>query len=185
MARLFLFFLLLALLSGCVAPAPVATVTSTPFSTDTPQPSETPTSSPTVTETPTVTQTATATPNAEATKQAEFEAKKAEALKMVSIKLDSPEDFATLPVLDSKKFDNGEVQEAIYWIIGNVLPPVPENLKLPNSWRIDGDEGGFRWLDYVVHQSQMLLCEYRCIKAGCYRGIFQSLATFSSMVVLR
>jgi len=65
MPRLFLFALVLALLSGCVvpvggaAPAPASTFTPTPFSTDTPQPSKTP--SPTVTETPTVAQTETAT----------------------------------------------------------------------------------------------------------------------------
>jgi len=57
MPRLFLFALVLALLSGCVvlvggaAPAPASTFTPTPFSTDTPQPSNTPTP----TETPTAT----------------------------------------------------------------------------------------------------------------------------------
>jgi hypothetical protein len=69
MPRLFLFALLLALLSGCVVPvggatpAPAPAVTSTPFSTDTPQPSKTPI--PTLTETPTATatQTETATAN--------------------------------------------------------------------------------------------------------------------------
>ena len=77
---------------------------------------------------------ATATPNAEATKQAEFETRKAEALKMVSIKLDSPEDFASLPVLDDvADFDSGKVQEAEYWLIDNVLPPA--DIKLPESWR--------------------------------------------------
>jgi hypothetical protein len=33
-------------------------------------------------------------------------------------------------------------------------------------------------------QDQMLLSGYRCLKAECYREIFQSLATFASMVVL-
>ena len=131
MPRLFLFALVLALLSGCAAPATTPTFTPTPFSTNTPQPSKTPI--------PTLTETPTATPNAEATKQTEFEAKKAEALKMVSIKLDSPEDFATLPVLDDvADFDSGKVQEAEYWLIDNVLPP--SDTKLPESWRAETNE---------------------------------------------
>src|SRR5271157_2341936 len=36
----------------------------------------------------------------------------------------------------------------------------------------------------VMHQSQMLLSVYRCIKAKCYRAIFQSLATFASIEFL-
>jgi hypothetical protein len=90
----------------------------------------------------------TATPNAEATKQAEFEAKKDEALKMVSIKLDSLEDFATLPVLDDvADFDSGNVQAVGQWLIENVLPPA--DIKLPDSWRAEGNDAvGFKMMSY-------------------------------------
>ena len=117
--------------------APVATQTAIPTATETPTSTEIP--------------TATATPDAEATKQAqqaEFEAKKAEALKMVSIKLDSPEDFATLPVLDDvNDFDSGKVQAEEYWLIDNVLPTA--NLALPSSWRTAcNDQTGFCSVSY-------------------------------------
>lgn len=99
------------------------------------------------TETPTITSTPTETPNVEATAQEQFEAKKAEALKMVSIKLDSPEDFATLPVLDDvADFDSGKVQEAEHWLIDNVLPP--SDTKLPASWRIADGGNGYYWMSY-------------------------------------
>jgi len=156
MPRLFLFALVLALLSGCAAPATTPTFTPTPFSTNTPQPSKTPI--------PTLTETPTATPNAEATKQTEFEAKKAEALKMVSIKLDSPEDFATLPVLDDvADFDSGKVQEAEHWLIENVLPPA--NINLPESWSIGGNhQTGFLIMDWD-HISEPNVKVYRFVDA--------------------
>jgi hypothetical protein len=48
----------------------------------------------------------------------------------VSIKLDSLEDFKTLPVLDDVQgFDSGKVQEIEHWLIDNVLPPA--EMKLP------------------------------------------------------
>lgn len=103
---------------------------------------------PTVTVVPSEIPTATATQNTEATKQADFEARKAEALKMVGIKLDSPEDFKTLPVLDDvNDFDSGKVQAEEQWLIENVLPPA--DTKLPTSWRTAcNDETGFCWMSY-------------------------------------
>ncbi|MEI7846483.1 MAG: hypothetical protein WCK35_11835 [Chloroflexota bacterium] len=66
----------------------------------------------------------------EASPIVDFEAKKAEALKMVSIKLEKPEDFKNLPVLTEADF-NGPVQEMEYWLIDNVLPP--SDTRLPQS----------------------------------------------------
>jgi hypothetical protein len=111
----------------------------TPTPTSLPTEKTTPTTLPTLKPTATATAKPTATPDVEATKQAEFETRKAEALKMVSIKLDSPEDFNTLPVLDDvADFDSGKVQEAEYWLIDNVLPP--SDTKLPESWRAETNE---------------------------------------------
>ena len=90
-----------------------------------------------VASTPTIAQppSSTATPNVEATKQAKQAAHNVLKKQGIDIKLDSPEDFATLPVLDDKlDFDTGKVQEETYWLIDNVLPPA-DDIKLPTSYR--------------------------------------------------
>jgi hypothetical protein len=126
-------------LSG--ATGPTATVTATPPEPPTPSP------------TPEV----MATQNTEATKQAEFETRKAEAFKMVAIKLDSPEDFNTLPVLDDvNDFDSGKVQAEERWLIENVLPPA--DIKLPESWNSScNDATGFCTI--VLHLKNYHNCE--------------------------
>jgi hypothetical protein len=66
----------------------------------------------------------------------------------VSIKLNSPEDFNRLPVLDDvADFDSGKVQTAEHWLIENVLPPA--EIQLPESWRIAGNTAtGFYFMSY-------------------------------------
>ena len=132
----------LAVLAACI---PAAEVTHIVAPTDTIMVvAQTPTAIPT----PIETQVPTATPDLLATQQAEFETKKAEVLMMVSIKLETLEDFRTLPVLDDvADFDSGKVQEAEYFLINNVLPPT--ETKLPDSWSINcNDANGYCWLDY-------------------------------------
>jgi hypothetical protein len=152
---------IMALAAGCGKVLPISPSAT---STETPIPSATATETPTPSQTPTITptETPTETPNVEATATAEFEAKKAEALSMVSIKLESPEDFATLPLLDDvNDFDSGKVQEAEYWLIDNVLPPV--DLQLPKSWRISCEQQiGFCRMAYnVITESNLVI----------YRGV--------------
>ena len=99
---------------------------------------------------PTPTPTLTATPDAVATKQAEqaeFEAKKAEALKMVSATLEKPEDFANIPIITAKDYDSGIVRENMHWLIDNHLPP--SDNKLPDSFGTNcNDATGYCLLDY-------------------------------------
>jgi hypothetical protein len=144
MKTLALLMSLSLLLAACAPASPVATPTEL---TATANPTPTPTITPTPTETP-LPPTATATPNVEATQTVEFEATKAEALQMVSIKLETPDDLKNLPVLDDvKDFDSGKVQEEERWLIDHVLPKA--NIKLPITWRINKDKsGGFSWIDY-------------------------------------
>ncbi len=155
----FLVFLALTflLLSGCdlgLTNRP----TETPEPSPTPTPTETPIPTAAVTETPSL----TTTPNAEATKQAEFETKKAEALKMVSIKLESRKDFATLPVLgDVVDFDSGKVQEAEHFLIDNVLPPA--DIKLPKDWRAD--------ISGTMNYSSMIYDMVAGRDVNTYRGV--------------
>jgi hypothetical protein len=150
--RMFLYFLgillLLSALCACQAAgtAPLPTPTTEP--TNTALPIATDTRSPTITPTNTPTPDAVATKQAE---QAEFEAKKAEALKMVSIKLNSSEDLANLPVNDARDFDNHNIQDEIHWLINNDkndLPPA-DDVKLPDTWRIArNNDTGFYWMSY-------------------------------------
>ena len=80
----------------------------------------------------------------------------------MSIKLDSLEDFKTLPVLDDVQgFDSGKVQEIEHWLIDNVLPPA--EMKLPDSWRIESNpKTGFYMMGYDLNTNS---------KANTYRGV--------------
>ena len=85
-------------------------------------------------------------------------------ISMVSTELNTPEDFANLPVLDDKAdFDSGKVQQVGYWLTDNVLPPA--DIELPDSWGIGGEPKiGFLIMDWD-HITEPNIKPYRFVDA--------------------